>query len=48
MIADASHARVPGVKLQLWNDATGGLLSTVANNSGQYTGTAGVLIIPGT
>ena len=37
MVSDPSHAQVPGVKLQLQNDATGASLNTVANSSGQFT-----------
>ena len=37
MVSDPSHAQVPGVKLQLQNDATGALLNTVASSSGQFT-----------
>jgi hypothetical protein len=36
-VTDASHAAVPGVKLQLRNDATDAILSAVSNSAGQYT-----------
>src|SRR5436189_991660 len=37
MVTDPSHAQVPGVRLQLQNEATGASLTTLANNSGQFT-----------
>ena len=36
-VTDGSHAAVPGVKLQLRNDATDATLSAVSNGAGQYT-----------
>ena len=36
-VSDPTHAAVPGVKLQLQNDATGAILNAVTNTTGQFT-----------